>query len=230
MRLVQPSALVALAVAVGITSPAADAASKAVDFLFSEDNQIVNTPEQFQNSITEKTLVRDDKWLNEPLTRLDYVLIRIQAHLNTTLSNVAQHIIREDFDTSELKLDPSVEFSPGYSDEKGRLFIGASVGTVGKPKKPMKEFCQTLLIWIEQSYPLKPLGYAWQNSALGLLIRNDAEKYQDVVQKLAESAIITVKVSGGYTSDSKHSFFQVGCMRQEGGGPITFYKYSSALN
>jgi hypothetical protein len=39
MLLVQKSAPVALAVAIAIASPAADAASKAVDFLFSEDNQ-----------------------------------------------------------------------------------------------------------------------------------------------------------------------------------------------
>jgi hypothetical protein len=141
-----------------------------------------------------------------------------------------QYFIHDYFGVSELKLDPSVEFSAGYSDEKGRLFIGASVERVGKPKKPMKEFCQTLLIWIEQSYPLKPSGYAWQNSALGLLMRDDADKYQEVVTNLAESAIITANVSSGYTAAGKHLFLQVGCMKQEAGGPITFYKYSSALD
>src|SRR6266481_2251003 len=129
MRPIQPRALLALAVAVAATAIcsvfAADTSNKLFDFLFSEDNQIAGTSEQFQSSIESKPLLRDDKWLNAPLTRLDYVLVNIQSHLKATLVDWVEEDTRKYFELPDgVAL---VELQARYSDETGRLFIGAIV-------------------------------------------------------------------------------------------------------
>src|ERR1700693_3018434 len=59
----------------------AEERSNEVNFLFSSDNQISGTAQQYNNDIKSKSIIRDDKWINAPLTRLDYVLIKIESTL-----------------------------------------------------------------------------------------------------------------------------------------------------
>src|SRR5262245_39557405 len=73
------------AVAMALTSPAT-----ATDFLFSEDNQITNDIGQLHPNLEPKALLRQDKWLNEPLTRLDYVLMKIETTLPERLNSLAR--------------------------------------------------------------------------------------------------------------------------------------------
>src|SRR6266496_222620 len=207
----------------------ADAASnKVIDFLFVEDNQIAATAEQLNASIEEKIILRNDKWWNEPLTRLDYALITIEADLNSAF-NLSRSLIMKDtseyFEKSTVSSlwTPPVRFTARYSETLGRLVLGAYVDGAGKPKKPMQQFCELVLKRVKHTYSLKPFGYAWR-ATLGILHRNNSEKYNVLVQSLAESAVLSATVSTTYENNGTSEVFIVGCMQQDANGPVTFSK------
>lgn len=214
---------------------AADAPIASPGFLFSEDAKVGQTIEQFKSGIERKSLIREDKWLNAPLTRLDYVLLNIQMQLNAFLPETVMSFIKDNFDRTDSYGDvpylpsPEVEFSARYSDELGRLVLRAHVVNLGRPNKPMKESCETILGFMERSYPLNPFGYSWQNGALDLLMRADADEYVSVVKKLSASVVLMTHLTATYRKDGRNAFFSFGCRKQKDGGQIVFYKYSSFL-
>jgi hypothetical protein len=109
--------------------------------LFEEDNHIEQLSEQDVASIEPKAPVPADKWLSEPLTRLDYVLMKIEATLKENLEGVARRMTYEYFE-AEPDSHPPLGVGAAFSDEEMRLYLGVDVHSGGKPKKPMKEFCE----------------------------------------------------------------------------------------
>jgi hypothetical protein len=204
--------------------------AKSVEFLFEEDNQIEQLSEQDGASIEPKAPVPADKWLSEPLTRLDYVLMKIEATLKENLEGVARRITYEYFE-AEPDSHPSLGVGAAFSDEKRRLYLGVDVHSSGKPRKPMKEFCELMIGHIEMWFPLKqPMDLAWASSVLGVLMRDYYPgKYRDVIQKLANSVAIKVIVDSVYNSGGKDTLFEVGCNRQQADGPIAFHKRTYVL-
>jgi hypothetical protein len=200
-------------------------ATASVSPTFGDEAADSTTAQQYPSSVEPRPFLRDDTWLNAPLSRLDYVLMNVQSRLNANLPVIVEGEARDYFEPF-YNQPASVEFDARYSEEKGRIVLIGSVDTVGKPKKPMKAFCESVISWMRQSYPLKPLGYLWYDNGLGLLIRGDAKKYRDEVINLMKSAVLSATVSSSYASAGKNLFFQVGCMQQAADGPITFYKYS----
>jgi hypothetical protein len=209
------------------------AANAPIPFLFSRDSQIKQSPRDLADSIESSSAIRGDKWLNAPLTRLDYVLMKIESRLNEDIPGYVQQFVREYFEPDRfLSIGPLVDISARYLAEKGRLLIIADIIYGGRPKKPMRDFCESVMGRIELSYPARVSGFAWLNNALGILMRDETRlrEYVAIVQKLAESAVIEVSVKDGYRIGSESGFFQVTCMRQRPGGPIAFSKYSSKLS
>jgi hypothetical protein len=204
--------------------------AESVEFLFAEDNQIEQLSEQDEASIDARAPVPADKWLNEPLKRLDYVLMKIEATLKENLEGIAQRMTYEYF---EAKPDshPPLGVGAAFSDEKRRLYLGVDVHGLGKPKKPMKEFCEHMIGHIEMWFPLtQPMDLAWASSVLGVLMRDYYPgKYRDVIQKLANSVAITVTVDSVYNSGGKDTLFEVGCNRQQADGPIVYHKRTYVL-
>jgi hypothetical protein len=211
-----------------------DAANAPPDFLFSDDSKIVASQQQFENSFEAKTALRNDAWLNAPLTRLDYVLLNIQTQLNASLPDLINEMIKRSFETTDsfgnLAPDPQTEFAARYSEKLGRLLVIADVDGVGRPKKPMKSFCDSLIGQIEIRYPLNQIGYTWQNNALGLLMRDDADKYTAIANTLATNAVLIGTVTANYRVDGKPTLFIIGCRKQNAREPITYYKYVQVLD
>ncbi len=227
MRIMSVLGVIVLCLAVLQSLSATDAPTKVIDFLFSEDNQIATTEEQLNATIENKEILRNNKWWNESLERLDYALMTIEEHLNS--SNPVKTLILKDaskyFDRStdsSLLIPPFVSFIVRYFETSGRLVLRADVQGAGKPKKPMKQFCELVLTRVKHSYSLKPLGHAWRG-ALGVLYRDDnSRKYNGIVQKLAESAVLRAEVSTYYKNNGIDEGFIVGCMQQDADGPVTF--------
>lgn len=194
---------------------------KSPSFLFSEDNQIVESPQELYSSISPRAIIQDDKWLNEPATRLDIVLLNINAKLNADLPSYVKFLFS---DFLETETAPSVESDVRFY--KGRLVISTEVYFHGKPKRPLKEFCERMLKEVSSFFPLTDLGSnALANNALGFLMRENLD-VKAVTQKLAQSALFRVSVSGSNPREA-FAFYLVDCMQQEADGPITFGKYSS---
>lgn len=223
------AALVGLLAVSGAASLAA-AQSPPTDFLFSEDNQVANSPGSWAEAVGSSAAIKDDQWLNAPLTRLDYVLINVEAHLNKFLPAATEELARDYFEKFLGTAPPSVDLAARYLSSKGRMIIGASIDTLGKPKKPMKEFCAKVLRSIEMNYPLDPVGYSWQNNALGLLVRDaDVTAYDQVVQNLARSSIISVSVAAMYKPNDHAMLFHMTCLKKSADAAIKYYKSSLAL-
>jgi hypothetical protein len=211
---------VALAVMVSLFAQA-----ETVDFLFSEDNAVATTTQQSNEAISPNTAIHDDVWLNSPLTRLDYVVMNIQHHLERDLSGVALEYAKVYFEPG--LGNPEVEFTAGYLEAKGRLYIKASIDNVGRPKEPLKKVCEMLLTTVENSYPLKNIGYSWANNALSGLTHGTPADYAEAGQKLAGGAVVIASISTGYTPKYP-DYYSLQCMKQLADGPVTFSKFSKA--
>ena len=88
---------------------------------------------------------------------------------------------------SILKRNPIV-IRPWESVPRSPMKKGGSIWALtfiarGKPKKPMKEFCELMIGHIEMWFPLKqPMDLAWASSVLGVLMRDYYPgKYRDVI-------------------------------------------------
>jgi hypothetical protein len=215
-------------------TPVACAANAPIPFLFSQDDQIKQNQQELIDSIESSTTIRDDQWLNGPLTRLDYVLMKIESHLSARgLTGYLKDFAPEYFEPNKLvPLPPAVDVNARYFAKKGRLMIGARISNLGKPKKPMKNYCTSAIAWIELSYPSQADGFAWLNNGLGVLLREEIplQEHAAIARKLAESAVIVVSVEGTYHIGQDNGFYRVTCMRQRPGGSITFSKYSAKLS
>jgi hypothetical protein len=210
------------AVAITVTSTAV-----ATDFLFSEDNQITASTDQFLSSVQPKALLRQDKWLNEPLTRLDYVLMKIEAEMPERLNFWARQLVSDSFEKGTG--DPDVTFRAGYYEAKQRLILSVDFKRVGKPKKPMKEVCKSILTYLGTMYPQGPAGFLWENIALGILARGDESLYQNSIPALFKSVMHMADITSFYDTGGKTSMFSIKCTRQEADGPIVYFKYSADL-
>src|SRR5262245_37469804 len=70
-----------------------------VPFLFSEDEKLDQT--QLEQAIPKSRELQGDRYLNDPMTRMEYMLFRIEAALNTELQKGA---IREQLRSEERRV------------------------------------------------------------------------------------------------------------------------------
>jgi hypothetical protein len=209
----------------------------AADFLYTEDNGIVFTEKEMDASLKREEELPDNEWWNKPLTRLDYALMRIDGELHSHISNQIRLNIPGYFEASKLDVDNiwSVDGDARYMETLGRVILRVGASGIGRPKKPMKQFCEQMIEDVKLSYPLD-LGFSWfwQNNALGILEHDvsrpdDHNKYTGVAEKLAGSTAIRASVTTSYRDRGKDQLFWVGCMQQSA-GPIIFSKLGAAAH
>lgn len=206
--------------------------TKELDFLFAEDNQNTRSTEQFLDFVQPKSVVKENAWLNAPMTRLDYVLMMMEARLNKSVGAAALSYIPQSFERASSPLvQPSAEFSVRYYEPKGRLFLSGEIHDVGKPKKPMKAFCRSVLTYMAAVYPQKALGYYWQNTALGVLPRDSSagRNYVDAVKALAESTLYSITITSTYKVGEREAMFMMSCRQQAPEGEVVYSTYSANL-
>ena len=153
--------------------------------------------------------------------------MKLETSLREDLTSLASELSKEFFESSRGGLSP--KFDVQYSEETGRLLIATKVRDVGKPKKPMKDFCKGMLSWMERLYPKQQVGFLWHNRALGILQRDKPSKYQDAVSTLFNSLVYIVDVSATYDTGGKTTLFVLACIKQEADEPISYFKYSYDL-
>jgi len=204
-------------------------AQNAVDFLFAEDNQNLHTDQQYRDFILPKSLIKESEWLNAPLTRLDYVLMGIEERLNKEARGAALEYIPQYFERSSSPLArPSADFSARYIEALGRIVLVGDVRDVGKPKKPMKEFCQRMFALLSLLYPREFLGYHWQNTTLRVLMRegSNAPAYVDAASRLAESVVYSMNITSVYKVGDREALFTMDCRKQDDKGEVSYSTYS----
>src|SRR5262249_6312914 len=94
--------------------------------------------------------------------------LKIEATMPDSLNLWAGRLVGDSFEKS-LYGDPDVKFRAGYYEAKQRLIIRMDFDRVGKPKKPLKEVCTSMLRLLDRFYPQGPSGFLWHNTAIGIL-------------------------------------------------------------
>lgn len=201
-------------------------------FLLAEDAAIKGNGEDAFRDLRPSTSIAQDRWLNGPLTRLDYVLMRIEATLAETAPPTLKAFASKYFAADDgLALEPSITAGARYNQDNGRLTLGVMIDARGRPLKPMSEYCERALAQVETFFPLKNVGYGWENGALAALQRrpDQSPEFAQAVEALVHGAAIGVHVSTSYVDDGALKSYTVSCARDSDGAPTRFYKTSRAM-
>jgi hypothetical protein len=219
-----------LLIALVLLLPAAARASDdkvEVPFLFTDDQAAPQAdPSQ---SIKPTDVLRTDAYLNAPMTRLEYMLTRMEMRLNNeTTVAVIKGELGTRFEPAWRQRE-SIEGFAGYSDRTGRVFVGYRIEGVGRPRSPMREACEWILTRLVGSMlPFESQGYTLHNTLLGVLSQKDEPLvYTPMLAKLANQFVHRVSISSHTEEGKVHH--TLACQRTAKDGPITYQKFSFRL-
>ena len=101
-----------------------------VPFLFSEDDKLAQT--ELREAVPRSNALAADQYLNAPMTRLDYMLMMLEAQLNEPLQKkLILSRVSTSFEPREMtnatKLPTTIDAINGYARydrQIGRIFVG----------------------------------------------------------------------------------------------------------
>ena len=200
-------------------------------FHFAEDQEMVD--EKKTSTIPKSTEITSEPWFAAPLTRKEMIAIRIADRVNERISDEAlQTHINEYFELEtvydELEL-PLIDKAVTYKEDLGQFVVSLDISSLGTPKAPMKQACESLLrISSVQLGTAGSGGFAFAAEVLnGLDYRNlrTAKSYV-MAEKVIDTLllVITLEVKEGRPSDVKG--FKMGCYMTSA-GDIAFLPFSS---
>ena len=129
-----------------------------------------------------------NSWLNSPPTRVELLCYVFDQHCKSTFSSykdIYDGEIRRYFDPVDMPYGlnvPRQEVGVSFLKEKGVFVLVGSFKNLGKPKKPMKDFCNTMLKSLEMHFGGG--GFSYQNTILGPFIQTNGMDPE--VVKIAE--------------------------------------------
>ncbi|WP_447985472.1 hypothetical protein [Nitrospira sp. Nam74] len=219
--------VVTLALSVLFITPLAHAIDDdvKVPFLFTEDATLPQT--DLRGSLPHSDAIQSDKYLNAPMTRLEYMLTKIETALIDEYTK--SYVLRQLKESFEPTPDgPTVAPYARYDAQRGRIFIGYTIDNLGKPKSPLKAACENILMIMKVVAPQEPLGFLYHNTVLGVLAQKSYEHYTPSLDVLAKSVIHGARLQSA-TAD-KTIVHSLACQRNEVDAPIVYYRFSFNLN
>ena len=197
-----------------------------VPFLFTEDQVLSNT--NFIDELTPSRALGDNAFLNAPLTRFDYILIKMEDELNVPLSiDIAKTMLRKAFG----RVVPphrgiDITGQARFMKESGKVIVSYTARGLGEPKVPMNQTCTMLMKYLlSLKFPQRLLGYTYHNTVLGVLAREEADVYTPVLAALAKNVVHVVKLES--SKNRSHHFLT--CAKEHEGAPVKFGKFSFEL-
>ena len=226
-----PGLVVAAFMMVG--SASAQESQVKVPFLFSADEKVPSIA-PLSKAISKSDALRTDAYLNAPMTRLEYILTRIEAELNdsngTNMWGVLDTLKRnfEKERTSRYALDPVVKGKAIFYEAFGKVMIAYDISTLGRPRKAMKETCDDLLSLLSFDFPYEPRGAHLHSRLLGVLWqKSDLDYYTPTLQRLAENFVLKVSLQS-QTEKGKVNHYLI-CQKEKDAETV-YRKYSFRLN
>jgi hypothetical protein len=169
-----------------------------VPFLFSEEEQLAQT--DFLSAIPHSMALRDIPYFNEALTRLEYMLTRLNTRLNEALTiSILRNEIEKAFEPRRMPpkappADIDIRGSARYSSETGRVAVGYDINDLRHPKQPMRRTCEAMLQQLKHIAPHDNLGFLWHNTVLGVLLQKDSRTSSPIMETLANSVVHWVRL------------------------------------
>jgi hypothetical protein len=170
--------------------------SEELKFLFSTDQNIKSL--EPREGIPARKDILNDSWFSSPLTRIELIAYLLDQHVKTKVDYLKE--VDKYFENVESKYprSPMGNALASFSGEKGCFVVMVDISQLGKPKRPMKEFCDLLIQMV--SLEFHGLGYSFQNTILSPLIttNSDDPEVLRIVGLLRKSIIVIVKLQAAY--------------------------------
>ena len=199
-----------------------------IPFLFTEDEKLAQT--ELRQAVPRSNALQADQFLNAPMTRLDYMLMKLEARLNGELAKMlTQEPLERGFDLSgrTLIFKPSVEGFARYNAGTGRVFVGLAVSDLGEPRRPMRTTCDELLAQLEYVAPQQIMGTLYHNNVLGILAQKNPIEYTPSLQALAKSIVHRVRLDS--ITENYSIVYQLACQRAEEDAPVVYHRSSRKI-
>ena len=204
----------------GASSPTGDKDVK-VPFLFAEDDKLPQA--ELRESIARSHALQADQFLNGPMTRLEYMLTRLESRLNEDLQTGYIHDrLAEAFDRGNVA--PTISGFAFYDVEAGRLSVGYRIEALGRPRKPLKSTCDELLTELKIRAPQELLGYTYHNTVLGVLAQKPYSEYTSSLELLANNLVHRVRLQS--TAADYRTVHGLACQRNEKDAPVLYHRFS----
>lgn len=225
------SLVVAAFIIIGsVSAGSAEEHLEKVPFLFSADEKVRSS--ELSEEISRSDALRTDAYLSAPMTRLEYILTKIEARLNEqTGRSIFLESVENSFEKSRDLggfVDPEIEGRASFYKLAGKVMISYSISELGRPRRAMKETCDESLSNLKSMFPYKLIGYLYHNTLLGVLWQEkDASYYAPVLQKLAENFVLRVSLT---SQSEKGQVMHFLACQQEKDGETVYQKWSFRLD
>ena len=188
-------------------------AEKKVPFLFAEDEALSHSVDIY-DQIKKSDEIENDEFLQLPLTKLDYVLMKLEDELQGHESSIKSRI-NDYFDNNIYnRIGGSISFSVRYQEQIGRIVFYVQLDSLGKPKQPMKKFCDEIIKQLQMSFPQKPRGYLMYNQSLGILARKESfNSYTSSVENITRNHSFLVDLHSTYKVEKDRSHYYLKCVK-----------------
>lgn len=196
-----------------------------IPFLFTQDQELHQS--DFQKIQPKSDVLETDEYLNKPLTRLEYLLIKLEETIkegeNSALAEVAKNFDQSPFLFST---EASIGSSVRYSRDHGKIFVSYQFSDLGRPMKPMSSTCADALEKLSFHAPQMVLGYWYHNKLLGVLQQGDPEDYSKMLEVIAQNIVLVANLES--VTEDKHviQHHYLSCLRVSDGGEIQYSRSS----
>ena len=222
--------ILAAFVAMITTIPATAENKVKVPFLFTEDQGLPQT--DLEAVIEASDVLKKNKWLNAPMTRLEYLLSQIEANLNSddTTSLLLRKLVNY-FERVPARFrysEPVIKGTARYYENVGKVSAIIDARYFGKPKHPLRKTCDEILNFLAQKVPQEVAGNLYQNAYLKILVRADYREYDPIIDILVRNIVhagtITTMTDGG--TEGGVVYHTLTCMKADKDAATVYSKYS----
>ena len=206
-----------------------------IPFLFTEDEKL-KTIETYDDILHDKSqAILKDEYLSEPLTKLDFVLIKMNEEVEAQIDYMKIYLeggYDKDFETIKPPWEnyptsyPKLSGSVRFKQKQGKIIISTFLEGAGKPRKPLNKICKDLMAYYLR-FPQEPeLNYVYQYLMEELHRGEDYDITKPSFDKIANNIVWEVKISSVvYTENFKNlNFYTLICIKDDP-SPDTDLKY-----
>ncbi|MGC4098280.1 MAG: hypothetical protein QM706_14290 [Nitrospira sp.] len=192
-----------------------------VPFLFSDDEQFAQT--ELEKVIPRSQELRSDPYLKAPMTRMEYMLSRLEAELDTSREVIREQLSESfDFPTKGSVTPRSIKGFARYSPETGHIVVGYKIQQSGRPTRPIRATCDEVLTHLASSIPQTNTGYIMHNTALGVLAQEDLDRYTPIMATLAKNIVHRIVLQ----VEESNTMYGLACQRVGNTAPVQYHRYS----
>jgi hypothetical protein len=195
-------------------------AAKDVPFLFAEDEALSDSGEFF-DKIEKSHEIEKDEFLQSPLTKLDYILMKLENELIGQKDRIAGEI-NTYFEKQGKYSEANLEFHAYYRENFGRIGLKVEITGLGKPKQPMKKFCDEIIEELQSVFPQEPSGFMMYHRSLGILARKEFKFYKSPVDIITRNHSFGVRLQSDYKNGRFEDHYYLQCFKLDSKSPTQY--------